>query len=56
MMGRILPVLHAMVAGVALGFGIGSAFFELWLISAGCFVATAAGLFLFVRSHLRRIC
>lgn len=55
-MSRILPLLHAMVSGIALGCGLGSAFLEQWGMSAGCFVATAAGLFLFVRSHLRRAC
>jgi hypothetical protein len=49
-------MLHAMAAGIALGFGIGAASCEMWLTSALSFVATAAGLFLFVRSHLRRIC
>lgn len=49
-------MLHILLYGVGLGFGIGAASREMWLISAGCFVATAAGLFLFVRSHLRRTC
>ena len=52
----MMRILNMLLYGFGLGFGIGAAYFELWLISAGCFVATAAGLFLFVRSSLRRAC
>jgi hypothetical protein len=52
----MIRILQALISGIALGLGIGSAFFEMWLMSAGCFVATTAGLFLFVRSSLRRTC
>lgn len=52
----MMRILQALISGIALGCGIGSAFLEQWMMSAGCFIATAAGLFLFVRSHLRRTC
>jgi hypothetical protein len=48
-------IFNAAFAGVFLGFGIGSALAEMWLMSAACFIATSIGLFLFIRSCLRRI-
>lgn len=50
-------ILQLLLSGLFLGMGISTAFAEFWLASAGCFVATGAGLFIFVRtSLLRRIC
>jgi hypothetical protein len=48
-------IANALLSGLFLGFGIGSGLSEMWLMSAGCFVVSAVGLFMFVRSCLRRI-
>ena len=52
----MIRILHIALYGVALGLGLGAAFLEMWLASALSFVATAVGLFLFIRASLRRIC
>ena len=51
----MMRVLNILLYGVGLGFGIGAASCEMWLASALSFVATAVGLFLFIRASLRRI-
>lgn len=48
-------ILNALLSGLCLGFGIGSAFLEYWLMSLLFFVATAVTLFFFIRASLRRI-
>jgi hypothetical protein len=48
-------IANALLSGLFLGAGIGSAMQESWIVSAGCFVVSAAGLFVFVRACLRRI-
>jgi hypothetical protein len=48
-------IVNALISGLCLGFGIGSAFAEYWGASAIFFIATAGALFLFVRDCLRRV-
>jgi hypothetical protein len=50
----MIRIMQALISGIALGLGIGSGLAEMWLTSAACFAGTALGLFLFVRSCLRR--
>jgi hypothetical protein len=52
----MIGILQAAISGALLGFGVGAGLFEMWTVSISFFTASGVGLWLFIRSHLRRIC
>ena len=48
-------LINALLSGICLGCGVGSAFLEYWAMSAVFFCVCTLALFLFVRSCLRRV-
>lgn len=49
-----MKIVQVLICGISVGAGISTAFLEMWLASAACFVSFAVGLLLVVRSALRR--